>query len=499
MKKNSKSNKNNSSKRSPVVVVLGHVDHGKSSLLEAVKDLKITEREAGGITQHIGAYVVNHKGEDITFIDTPGHEAFFAIRSRGTKVADIAILVVAADEGIKAQTKEAIKHIKEADMPFIVAINKIDKKNISIDKIKQELSSENIFVESYGGDVPSVEVSAKERIGIEDLLEMIILLAEMEELKEKETETAEGVVIEVQRDNKRGVVATFLVKSGTLKKGDIVATRSSFGKIKTMEDFLGNDKKEAKTSMPIQVTGVKGCPSAGEEFKVFKKIDEAKKFTLKEAIESDEENIFDKDKNTLNIIIKADVVGSLEAIEESLKKIPQTEINIRIIRSDIGNISESDVECSRTSNAKIFGFRVVADKPSQKMALREDIEIYFFDIIYELIDSVKETAQEMLEDDIVKKELGTMNVLAMFKVQKNRHILGGKVISGEVKKGEMAEIIRNKEKIGDGKIINVKKEEKDMEKISENEECGILLESKEKIEEGDKIIIYREEKIKRKL
>lgn len=489
--------KEEKNEKPPVVVVLGHVDHGKSSLLEAVKDLKITEKEAGGITQHIGAYMVSHGGKDITFIDTPGHEAFFAMRSRGTKVADIGILVVAADESIKEQTKEAIEHLKKAGMPYIVAINKIDKKNIDIEKVKQDLSKEGIFVESYGGSVPSVNVSAKEKTGIEDLLEMILLLAEIEELKSEKTDLAEGVVIEVQRDSKRGVVVTLLVKKGNLKKGDIIATECLYGKIKTMEGFLKKEMEEAGPSTPVQVTGLKDCPSAGDDFFVFKKLDDAKKFVLEKPKKENEE--VEGDKKILKIILKADVMGSLEAIEGSLEKISQEEVKIKIIRADVGNVTESDIECSKTANAGILCFKVKTDKSVGKLAIREKIEISTFDIIYKLIEKVKEDAEKLLEDEVVRTETGKIKVLAIFRTQKNRQILGGKVLKGEVKKGGLVDIYRDEEKIGNGKLINIKKEERDVEKILENEEFGMLLESKERTEEGDILVLYKEEKIKKTL
>ncbi len=484
--------------RPPVVVVLGHVDHGKSSLLEAIKDLKITEKEAGGITQHIGAYVASHKGKEVTFIDTPGHEAFFAMRSRGTKLADVGILVVAADESIKGQTKEAINHLKEAGMPFLVAINKIDKKGINIEKVKEDLSKEDVFVESYGGSVPSVNVSAKEKKGIDELLEMILLLVEMEQITGEKADYASGVVIETQRDAKKGVIATFLVRKGLLKKGDSVATSSSYGKVRTMENFLGEDVDEAGPSTPVRIMGPKGCPGAGEEFFVFEKLEDAKKFAEKEGEKKEGKELSPSEK-TLNIIIKADVAGSLEAIESSLEKIPQDEVDIKILRAEIGNVTESDIECSKTMDAKIFTFRVKTDKATQKTALREDVDIKYFDIIYELIEEVRESAQEMLEDEVVRTETGKIKVLAIFRNQKNRQILGGRVTSGEVRKGEAVEIWRGKEKISEGKLINVKKEEKDVERVLENEEFGMLLESKEKAEEGDVLVPYKEERVKRTL
>ncbi len=486
--------------RPPVVVVLGHVDHGKSSLLEAVKDLKITEKESGGITQHIGAYMISHQGKNITFIDTPGHEAFFAMRSRGTKAADIGILVVAADESVKAQTKEAIQHLKESGIPFIVAINKTDKKDINIEKTKQDLAKEEVFVESYGGDIPSANISAKNKKGIEELLELVTLLAEIEGLQKKKNtkHKAEGSVIESKRDHQKGIAVTLLVKEGNLQKGDIIGTDYCYGKIKTMEDFLGKDLKKAEESMPVQVTGFKDCPQAGEEFFVFKKLEEAKKFASAPKKKADYVSL-DCDQETINIILKVDVIGTLEAIEGSLQKIPQSKINIRIINSNVGNVTESDIEWAKTGNAEIIAFGVRAEKSAEKMALKENIKINHFNIIYELIDYIKETAEKKLEPEIVKTETGKIKILAVFRTQKNRQILGGKVIKGEVTKGSSGEIWREDKKIGEGKIINIKKEEKDMEKMAENEEMGMLIESKEKTEIGDIIIIYKEETVKRTL
>lgn len=498
MKKN-KGKNNPSQTRPPVIVVLGHVDHGKSSLLEAIKDLKITGSESGGITQHIGAYMISHKEEKITFIDTPGHEAFFEMRSRGAKVADVGVLVVAADEGVKEQTKEAIKHLKDMKVPFLVVINKIDKKNIDIERVKQELAKEEIIVESYGGDIPSVNVSAKEKKGIDELLEMIILLAEMEDLKKEEEGLAQGTIIEVQKDPKKGVVATFLVQKGTLQKGDIIGTRGSCGRIRAMEDFQGKEVGRAEVSMPVQIIGLKGNLKVGERFSVFQKLNEAKKEAEKKEDLKTEKEDSSKAKETLNIILKVDVIGSLEAIEDTIAKIPQSKINIKIARADIGGVTESDVECAKAVDAKIFAFRVEPDKAAQNMAIREDIEIEKFDIIYELFGSVKENARKKLGKKTVKKKEGKIKVLAIFRTQRDRQILGGKVMKGEIAKGLPFEGWREEEKVAEGKIINVKKEEKDMERIQEGEEFGMLVESKGRMEEGDIIIPYKKEEIKEEL
>lgn len=498
MEKIIKSNMGKQKERPPVVVVLGHVDHGKSSLLEAVKDIKITEKEAGGITQHVGAYVVSHEGKDITFIDTPGHEAFFAVRSRGTKIADIAILVVAADESIKEQTKEAIEHIKKVNMPFLVAINKMDKKGVDPEKVKQDLSKESVFVESYGGDVPYVTISAKEKTGIEELLEMILLMAQMEGLEKGKEERAQGSVIEVHRDNKKGVVANLLVKEGVLKKGDIVAAGPAYGRIRTMENFLGEEVESAEESIPVHITGIKGCPSAGDDFTVYDKLDDAKK-AVRDPQESKEGAKDTEGKKVLNVIIKADVFGSLEAIKDSVEKIPQEEITIRVAREGIGNVSETDVECSKALEAPIFAFCVKTDRAAEQMARREGVEIRETNIVYELIEEIKRIAEDVLGEEVVRNETGKAKLLAVFKTQRERHIVGGKIGKGEVVKGSLVEIFRDGEKKAEGKVVNVKKGEKDMEKVSGNEEFGMLLESKEKPQEGDEIVFFTEEKRKKKL
>ncbi len=498
MKKNKE--KKDTQTRPPVIVVLGHVDHGKSSLLEAIKDLKITGSESGGITQHIGAYMISHQGNDITFIDTPGHEAFFEMRSRGTKVADIGILVVAAEEGIKEQTKEAIKHLKETGIPYLVAINKMDKKEADPERVKQELAKEEIIVESYGGRVPSVNLSAKEKTGIEELLEIVILLAEIEELEAKQEGFAEGVVIEAKKDPKKGMVATFLVQNGILRIGDVIGTSGSYGRVRSMEGFQGEELKMAAPSTPVQITGPKGSPKAGEVFYAFEKINDAKKFALEEKVCQEEGvSLQSNGEKILNIVLKVDVVGSLEAILGSISKIPQSKISIKAARADIGNVTESDVECAKAAEAEIFAFRTKIDRAAENMANREGIKIRTFDIIYELIEAIKEMAKKRLDPKIVKEEKGRVKILAVFKTQRNRQILGGKALKGDIRKDFPLEIWRSQEKVGEGKIINLKKEEKDMEKIPEGEEFGMLIESNEKVGEGDELVLYKEEKVKEEL
>ncbi len=488
-------NKNNLQPRPPVVVILGHVDHGKSSLLEAIKDLKITAKEAGGITQHIGAYEVDHKGKSITFIDTPGHEAFSAMRSRGAKVADIAILVVAAEESVKPQTKEAILHIKKAGLPFIVAINKIDKPEANPEKVKRDLAQLDILVETMGGSAPALEVSAKTGKGIEDLLELITLMAEMENLRGDQEKTGEGVVVESYMNSKRGPTATLLLRDGVLKLGDIIATRSAFGKIKMMENFQGDSIEKASSSMPVVVMGLGTVPQVGEKFEAHENMESAQKYIEKKE-EEREVFVIEEGKRVLNIILKTDVQGSAGAIIEALKELPQEKVILRVLKCEVGDISENDVKLAKSGKAKIVGFRVKATPSAFVLAEREEIVIKAFEIIYELIQEVRQMMEKILEPEKVRLELGKMKVLAIFLSEKNRQVVGGKIVSGEARKGAQAEVFRREEFMGKGRIINVQKNKKDAEKALKGDECGVLFEGDIKAEEGDILHFFTEEKRK---
>ncbi|MCD6271070.1 translation initiation factor IF-2 [bacterium] len=470
--------------RPPIVVILGHIDHGKSSLLEAIKDLKITQKEAGGITQHIGAYQIEHKGEKITFLDTPGHEAFWAIRSRGAKVADIAILVVAADEGVKPQTVEAIKCIKEANIPTIVAINKIDKPEANPVKVKQELAKEGVLVEGFGGDVPVVETSAKTRQGVDELMEMILLVAQMENLKADLQKTPEGVVIEAYLDPKRGPTATLIVKEGILKEGDVIATKSVVGKARILEDFRGKRIKEAYPSQPVVVIGFEEVPIVGEQFRKFASLEEAREQVVKEKKET-KRTIVEPGKKILNLIIKADVLGSLEAIETVIERLPQSEVILRVLKSDVGDVNEEDVALAISGEAKILAFRVKNTPQAERLARDKGVKIFHFEIIYDLAQKIRELIREIVESEVVREDIGQLRVLVVFRTEPNRQIVGGRVIKGEFIKGAKVEIFREEKKIGQGKILNLQKEKKDIEKGQEGDEIGILYEGGAKIKEGD--------------
>src|SRR3989338_2476519 len=502
MKKNPEKKQDNMEIRPPVVVILGHVDHGKTSILDYIRKAHIAEKEAGGITQHIGAYQIEHQGKIITFIDTPGHEAFSAMRSRGAKVADIAVLVVAAEEGIKPQTKEEINHIKKSGLPLIVALNKIDKKEAQPEKVKRELKDAEIVVESLGGQVPSINVSAKTGQSIDELLEMINLVAEMEELKSNPDKPASGVIIESRLDSLRGPTATLLVKDGTLKNIDIIGTGSAFGRIKTMEDFRIQVIKETGPSAPVIVTGFNQVPQIGEKFDVFENSEAAqKKVEQKTAKRKEEKEVFfiPVDKKVLNILLKADVRGSLEAIRESLQAIPQEEIVLRVLKSEVGEINENDIKLAQSGQAKIIGFRVKTSSKIQQIAEQQKVKILTFEIIYELIQKTRDLLAGLLAPEIIKNVLGQLKVLAIFPAKKGRQIIGGKVTNGQIKRGAFIEIIRENKRIGKGKLIQLQHNKKDVEEVAKNQECGIMFEGGATIEERDIIEVYEEEKKKREL
>lgn len=474
-----------STTRPPVVVVLGHVDHGKSSLLEAIReDFKITSKESGGITQHIGAYVAEFNGKPITFIDTPGHEAFSAVRSRGARVADLAVLVVAADEGVKPQTKEAILRAKEAGIPMVVAFNKIDKPEANVERVKQQLSQEGVFVESFGGKVPEAATSATTKQGIKELLETLLLMAELEDLKADLALPASGVVIESYMDSKRGPAATLLVQEGTLVPGAILATKSSAGKVRIVEDFQGRAMKQAAPSFPCLVIGFEEPPQVGEEFKVFDNEEEARS-SLVPRVASLIHHQVPEGLPTLDIILKTDVVGSLEVLEQALLSIPQEKVALRFVDAAPGDITENDVKTASGTKARIIGFRTKAQGAAADLAEREGVKIETFAIIYELVQRVRVLMEKNIEPETVRAELGSLRVLTVFLTEKNRQIVGGKVVQGEIRKGSRVEVVRQEEVLGTGKLVNVQKNKKDVGSAKVGEECGLVYEGSTRVQEGD--------------
>ena len=491
--------------RPPVVVVLGHVDHGKSSLLEAIRDFKITSKESGGITQHIGAYEVEEKGKKITFIDTPGHEAFSAMRARGAEVADIALLVVDAAQSVQPQTKEAVMAIKRAEIPMIVVLNKIDLPTANPEKIKGELSKIDVLVESFGGTIPAVEVSAKEKTGIDELLEVILLVADLQDLRSETEVPAEGLIIESYMDGSKGPVATAIVKKGILKNKDIIATDLALAKIKHLEDFKGLPIKEASPSQPVIILGFEKVPAVGEKFRSYKTAEEA---MAKIRTEQPKREIgatvleSDPNKKVLNIILKGDVFGSLEAIDGMLKSLPQDKAILRILKSEVGEINETDAKLAEMSKAIIIGFRVKIS-PTVLQFMKNDLEkklrIKTFDIIYELIQDVRHSLEKTLEAEITRKDVGKLRTLLVFWGEKNRQIVGGKITEGELKKGLKLEVFRDDKKIGSGRIINLQRDKKDIDKLTKGDEAGILFEGNTKIEKGDILVAYIEERKKGEL
>lgn len=488
--------KKKTASRPPIVVVLGHVDHGKSSLLEAIReDFRITAKESGGITQHIGAYVVEHAGHKVTFLDTPGHELFSAMRSRGAKVADVAVLVVAADESVKPQTVEAIEQIKKAGIPMVVAINKIDKPEANADRVKQELAQYEVTVESYGGNVPVVETSATTKQGIKELLEMILIVTELEDLQASDTQAGEGTIIESYLDPQRGPTATILVGNGTVGTGDFVATGSTYGKVRILEDFQGQSIKEATPSTPAVVLGFLEAPVIGETFHIFEDEDAAQAFAQEHLLSGGKEvphREEDGERKTLNIILKADVAGSLDALETALLSISQEGINIRIMETGVGEVGENDVKRARSSEAVILGFRTKISAAARDLADKEKVEIETFEIIYELIERARKLLEQSVEDDEVRENIGVLHVLAIFLVDKTRQVIGGKVQEGEVRKGLKAEIIRGDEIVGHGKVTNVQKDKKDVPLVAAGQECGLSFDAAEKVQEGDQLQFYIE-------
>ncbi|MCP6718290.1 MAG: translation initiation factor IF-2 [Patescibacteria group bacterium] len=486
--------------RPPVVVILGHIDSGKTSLLDQIRKTKVTEKESGGITQHIGAYQVRKNNKKITFIDTPGHEAFSQMRSRGAKIADIAVLVIDSTKGVQVQTKEAIEHIKNSKVSLIIAFNKMDRPEADPQKAKGQLEKQGIIVESLGGKVPSVNVSAKTGQGIEDLLDIILLIAEMEELKADNSKPAQGVIIESYLDNKRGPIATLLLSQGILKPGNIIATPSTTGKIKSLEDFQGDQILQAAAADPAVVLGLDQAPRVGETFKVFENLKQAEAYIKTPEKGGVEKRVeLQEGQKALNLIIKTDVLGSIEAIQNILKQLPQEKIVLKVLKSDVGQINENDIQFAKSGNALVLGFRVKANSTANRLAEKEKIRIMNFEIIYDLVEEIRKYMEKILEPEVVRNNLGKLKVLVGFWGEKKRQIVGGRMTEGEITKSVLIEVTRNGEVIDQGRLINLQKNKKDIEKGSKGDEVGILYEGEKKIEKGDELIIFKKERKKGEL
>jgi translation initiation factor IF-2 len=502
--------KSKSATRPPIVVILGHVDHGKTSILDKIRQTHVADKEAGGITQHIGAYQAEHSGKKITFLDTPGHEAFSAIRSRGAKVADVAVLVVAAEEGVKPQTKEAIQIIKQTKIPFVVAINKIDKEGANVQRVRQELAENEILVEDYGGTVPVVELSAKTGNGIDALLEIILLLSEMEELTASIDSPAKGVVIESHLDSKRGLVSTLLIHDGELKIGDWISAGMSVGRVKSLEDFTGKSIKFAIASQPCVILGWESAPRVGDSFAVASSSKEAQQLAAMSkssignlfAFENEVPAPGQPAKKIVNLIIKADVQSSLEAIDQVLRTIKSDEVGYRVIGFGVGNISDADIKNARATKAAIIGFHIGVDASTRQTAERENIKITTNDIIYELVEGVRATMSDLLDPEIKRTVLGKVRILALFKGGEGKtQIIGGKVISGKAVRGAMIDVVRNNMTLMTGRLGQLQQNKNDVPEVAEGNELGIRFDGPSKtpysVAIGDTLEMYQEEKIKR--
>ena len=483
--------------RPPVVAVMGHIDHGKSSLLDYIRKTNVVENEAGGITQHIGAYEVHHKTQDgrekkITFLDTPGHEAFSGIRSRGAGVADVAILVVSAEEGVKPQTLEALKFIKAKNVPFLVAITKIDKPESNPERTKQSMAESEIYVEGYGGDIPSVSVSARTGEGVDDLLEIVCLVADLAELKGDEKASATGAIIETHVDPRKGISATLIVKNGTIKQGQHAVSGHATAPIRLMEDFTGKKIKEATFSSPVKIIGWNSVPPVGAQFMTFDDKKEAEEHIrllapLKKS-ESSNASGEESEKPTFPIVAKADSFGSLEAIEGEIRKLQEGGLPVLVLGSGIGEISERDVRMSETRpNVLIFGLGCNPSAKAKSLAERSGAKIECFEIIYELIDRIRAEAKSRMPKEPTVEITGAARILKCFSKNKNKQIVGGRVESGSLSVGSHVRIWRAEEMAGEGKIRGLQKQKNTADEVKKGSEFGAMIESETDIAPQDRV------------
>ena len=498
--------------RSPVVVVMGHVDHGKTSLLDAIRHTSVTDTEAGGITQHIGAYSVRLNDRDITFLDTPGHEAFTTMRARGAQVTDVAILVVAADDGIMPQTIEAINHAKAAGVTIVVAINKIDKENANVERVKQMLVEHELVPEEWGGDTVCVEISAKQRINIDSLLEMVLLIADMKELKANPNKPARGTVIEAQIDKGRGPIATVLVQDGTLNVGDIVIAGTAVGHVRAMVNDKGRRVKTAGPSTPVEILGLSEAPSGGDQFRVVKDeklardVAEARKHEQKETkfnatVKVSLDNLFSQidegNMKELNVIIKADVQGSVEAVKQSLEKLSNNEVRVRAIHGGVGAVNESDVMLANASNAIIVGFNVRPDAGAAAAASQHEVDIRLYRVIYQAIEEIEAAMKGMLDPEFKEVVIGHAEVRQTFKVSGVGTIAGSYVTDGKIARNAQIRLVRNGIVVHEGEIDSLKRFKDDAKEVAEGFECGIGIANFNDIKEADIIECYVMEEIER--
>jgi translation initiation factor IF-2 len=494
--------------RPPVVTILGHVDHGKTTLLDAIRHANVAAQEAGGITQHIGAYQVEHQGRLITFLDTPGHAAFTAMRARGAQGADLVILVVAADDGVMPQTKEAIAHARAARVPIIVALNKIDKPNANPDRVKNQLAEQGLVPDEWGGNTLIIPVSAKQRLGIQDLLDAILLVAENSDIRANPNGRTIGTVIEARLDKNRGPVATLLVQNGTLKVGDVVLVGTAYGKIRAMFDFRGKPLRKAEPSTPVEVIGLSDVPAAGEPFEVVQSEREARQEVQrrlearKQQAEARKkvslEDLFARyqagETKELRLILKADVQGSLEPIVSELQKLGSGEIKIEILYAETGNITENDIMLASASKAIVVGFNVQADAAARRLAESEGVSIRTYDIIYRLTEDIEKALKGLLEPEQREKVIGRAQVLAVFPASKFGKVAGCRVTEGEIRRNARLRLYRDGNVLYDGEIASLRHQKEDVREIRQGYECGIGLRDFNDFQPGDVLECYVIEK-----
>jgi translation initiation factor IF-2 len=509
MKKDIESRPEEMEIRPPVVTIMGHVDHGKTTLLDAIRESNLVGKESGGITQHIGAYVITHNNRSITFVDTPGHEAFTLLRARGANVTDIVILVVAADDGVMPQTREAINHAKAADVPILVAINKIDKAEADVDKTKQQLSKEGLLVEDWGGDVVSVEVSATEKTNLGELLDMLLLLSDVVEIKANPNALAQGFVLEARLDSKKGSIATIIIQNGTLKHGDAFISGTTFGKVRALFDGNGKPMKEAKPSTPVEILGFTEVPEAGDAFQVVQEVDTAKKIAeLRQSKPKDEEGVrpehltldqlFQKiekgEVKELPLIIKADVQGSVEVLSDILSNLSIEEVKVKIVHAATGHITESDVILASASNAIIIGYNIKGSQKIRALAKEENVEIRIYDVIYKLTEDIKKALSGLLEPILKETYLGRAEIRRIFQIPRVGVIAGCYVLDGKITRNAEVRIYRDEEVIHQGKISSLRHVKENVTEVKKNYECGIGIEKFKDIQEGDIIEAFFVEK-----
>jgi translation initiation factor IF-2 len=498
--------------RPPVVTIMGHVDHGKTSLLDAIRSTHVAAGEAGGITQHIGAYQVDHDGKEITFLDTPGHEAFTAMRARGAKVTDIAVIVVAADDGVKPQTQEAVDHAKEAGVPMLVAVNKIDKEGAQPDRVRAEMAQLGLQPVEWGGETEFVNVSAKTREGLDDLLETILVMAEVEELQANPGAPASGTVIESKLDPGRGPVVTILIGRGTLEVGDSLVAGADWGRVRAMNDFLGNRVGQALPGEPVEVLGFNGVPEAGEHVRAVENERRARQlateratrlkaeaFARRSSKKVSLEDIFKSGVQELNLVIKSDVAGSLEAIEDEIAKLPQEEVSVNVIRGAVGGVTESDVMLAAASDAIVMGFNVRPVGDARAVADREGVEIRHYAVIYRAIEELRDAMQGMLAPEEVEDTLGTVEVRQIFRASRVGTIAGCHVTDGRVTRGSKVRLVRDGTVIYDGEIQSLRRFNEDVREVAAGYDCGVVLRDYADIKEGDVLEAYATRQVEREL